>query len=66
MVDNPYPTALAVESPVNTSYKDWYYWHPGERFRALIETVAKDRGSGQTLDTEDEHVPLTIRSHKPV
>lgn len=60
-VDNDYPFAGAYESPVNTTYSDWYYWHPGERFRALVETVAKDRQTGQTIAQTDEYFPMKVR-----
>jgi hypothetical protein len=63
-VNNPYPVALAVEFPVNESYKDRYYWHPGEGFRALIEVDAVDRSSRALLDKRDEYVSLRILSHK--
>jgi len=64
VVNNFYSKAHAVEFPVNESYDDWYYWHPGEQFRALIEVDAKDGSSGALLDQSDEYVSMRVRSHK--
>jgi hypothetical protein len=50
VVGVPFPYA-ALSSFRSTRFtKDWYYWHPGEKFRPLIETIVKDGYDGQRAE----------------
>ncbi|HEX7244416.1 MAG TPA: hypothetical protein VF245_02485 [Solirubrobacterales bacterium] len=54
----------ATEAPVNESYPDWYYWHPGQRFRGTMVNEVKDLASKQVLGSKTELAPIPIRGHR--